>query len=261
MSNIKPDYYEDAGETICLKHSASVYDLLKRTDFTFGNIFKYIVRHNAKNGEEDLRKASRYLDMALEPDKYVYFKDIIESDAYRLLMNAATFNLIVDSFSKEEASRLNNKGADLALSLLVIKYFTFDDPDSLGNKDIEQVFTSIARNQLRVLLMENNDTPEVDPYMSFEDFALSADEELKESVLFWLKDFLRDSKLPYSIIHQVGIRYDRKANLSFMTKEEKEFCEKLDREDKDEAEEEEEDLDDPTVKAIKAVIEMLNSMK
>ena len=264
MSNIKPDYYEDKAENICVRHYATVYDLLKRTDFTFGNIFKYLVRHNAKNGEEDLRKASEYLDMALAPDNYVYFKDIIESDSYQLLMNTATFNLIMDSFSEEEQSLLNNKGADLALSLLIIKYFTFDNPNSLSYKkslsykDIKQVFISIADNQFRLLLDDNSDIPKGDIYKSFEDFALSGDKELQRLVLLWIKEYLKYSKLPYSIIHQVGISYDKDGSLYFIDKEEKDFYKKPEtKEEEDIKEEDEEDLDDPTMKIIKAIVEMM----
>lgn len=35
-------------------------------DFFQGNIIKYVVRHNQKNGVQDLLKARHYLDMMLE---------------------------------------------------------------------------------------------------------------------------------------------------------------------------------------------------
>jgi len=43
--------------------------------FLEGNVIKYVVRHKAKNGKEDLLKARHYIDMLLEleyettPDK------------------------------------------------------------------------------------------------------------------------------------------------------------------------------------------------
>lgn len=33
--------------------------------FWMGNVIKYILRHDAKNGLEDLKKARRYLDMEI----------------------------------------------------------------------------------------------------------------------------------------------------------------------------------------------------
>lgn len=34
--------------------------------FLVGNVIKYVLRHDAKNGIEDLRKARRYLDIMIE---------------------------------------------------------------------------------------------------------------------------------------------------------------------------------------------------
>ena len=36
--------------------------------FAEGNAIKYICRHNAKNGKEDLEKAKQYIDMIIERD-------------------------------------------------------------------------------------------------------------------------------------------------------------------------------------------------
>ena len=36
--------------------------------FAEGNAIKYICRHNAKNGKEDLEKAKHYIDMIIERD-------------------------------------------------------------------------------------------------------------------------------------------------------------------------------------------------
>ena len=35
-------------------------------DFFQGNVVKYVTRHKAKNGEQDIRKAIHYLQMILE---------------------------------------------------------------------------------------------------------------------------------------------------------------------------------------------------
>lgn len=34
--------------------------------FAIGNVIKYVCRHDAKNGIEDLKKARRYLDMLIK---------------------------------------------------------------------------------------------------------------------------------------------------------------------------------------------------
>lgn len=38
-------------------------------DFLTGNIIKYVLRHGAKNGVEDLEKARHYLDMLIQKTK------------------------------------------------------------------------------------------------------------------------------------------------------------------------------------------------
>lgn len=40
--------------------------LANKLDFLRGNIIKYIMRHDAKNGLEDLHKARTYLDLLIE---------------------------------------------------------------------------------------------------------------------------------------------------------------------------------------------------
>ena len=39
-----------------------------KLQFAEGNAIKYICRHNAKNGKEDLEKAKHYIDMIIERD-------------------------------------------------------------------------------------------------------------------------------------------------------------------------------------------------
>ncbi len=40
-----------------------------RVGFLPGNVIKYVMRHDAKNGLEDLRKARRYLDIMIEDEE------------------------------------------------------------------------------------------------------------------------------------------------------------------------------------------------
>lgn len=43
--------------------------------FLEGNVIKYVVRHKAKNGKEDLLKARHYIDMLLELEYETTLKD------------------------------------------------------------------------------------------------------------------------------------------------------------------------------------------
>ena len=44
-----------------------IYFIMKNElPFAIGNVIKYVCRHDAKNGVEDLKKARRYLDMLIK---------------------------------------------------------------------------------------------------------------------------------------------------------------------------------------------------
>ena len=49
--------------------------------FAEGNAIKYICRHNAKNGKEDLEKAKHYIDMIIERDYQLI--PMTEEEEYR----------------------------------------------------------------------------------------------------------------------------------------------------------------------------------
>lgn len=40
-----------------------------KVGFLAGNVIKYVMRHDAKNGVEDLRKAARYLEIMIEDEE------------------------------------------------------------------------------------------------------------------------------------------------------------------------------------------------
>ena len=54
MDNINPDYYRKGIETTDYIQSHSM-------NYLEGNIIKYVTRHRAKGGVDDLRKAEWYL--------------------------------------------------------------------------------------------------------------------------------------------------------------------------------------------------------
>jgi hypothetical protein len=60
IKNINPDYYKDG------KIQVTDFIIDYKLDFLEGNVIKYIVRHKAKNGKEDILKAIWYLDKILE---------------------------------------------------------------------------------------------------------------------------------------------------------------------------------------------------
>ena len=62
MSNISPDYYSKSNMQL------SAFIRQNGLDFATGNAIKYIIRHKAKNGKQDILKAMWYLSDILEED-------------------------------------------------------------------------------------------------------------------------------------------------------------------------------------------------
>ena len=60
-----PSHYE-AGKLECIDGMIETQGIEATKNFCVCNAFKYIYRHNMKNGEEDLRKAKWYLDKYME---------------------------------------------------------------------------------------------------------------------------------------------------------------------------------------------------
>lgn len=65
MSEIKPEYYHQNG--------TDVIDMISRLrgeqaakEFCIGNVLKYTIRYDRKNGVEDLRKAATYINRLIE---------------------------------------------------------------------------------------------------------------------------------------------------------------------------------------------------
>lgn len=60
-----PSHYE-TGKFECIDVMVETQGIEATKNFCICNAFKYIYRHNMKNGEEDLRKAKWYLDKYME---------------------------------------------------------------------------------------------------------------------------------------------------------------------------------------------------
>ena len=60
-----PSHYE-TGKFECIDVMIETQGIEVTKNFCVCNAFKYIYRHNMKNGEEDLRKAKWYLDKYME---------------------------------------------------------------------------------------------------------------------------------------------------------------------------------------------------
>ena len=60
-----PSHYE-TGKFECIDAMIETQGIEATKNFCVCNAFKYIYRHNMKNGEEDLRKAKWYLDKYME---------------------------------------------------------------------------------------------------------------------------------------------------------------------------------------------------
>lgn len=61
-----PSHYE-TGKFECIDVMIETQGIEATKNFCVCNAFKYIYRHNMKNGEEDLRKAKWYLDKYMQP--------------------------------------------------------------------------------------------------------------------------------------------------------------------------------------------------
>lgn len=68
--NVKPSYYttKDGTELFSVLENNLLSDVEYMGALKF-NIYKYVFRHNRKNGVEDLEKASTYLNKLIEFEK------------------------------------------------------------------------------------------------------------------------------------------------------------------------------------------------
>lgn len=62
---IHPSHYTNTSIE-CIEAMVETQGVIPVIDFCVCNAFKYLWRHKNKNGEEDIRKAARYLSMAVE---------------------------------------------------------------------------------------------------------------------------------------------------------------------------------------------------
>ena len=74
--NITPDYYKIGDKSLYDFISELTKDIKGINVFNLANVLKYIIRHEKKNGIEDLKKARWYLDKMIE-DFYVFNDDPI----------------------------------------------------------------------------------------------------------------------------------------------------------------------------------------
>lgn len=93
-----PSHYE-TGNFECIDVMLETQGLDAVKAFCICNAFKYIYRHNGKNGDEDIRKAKWYID------KYVELVD--KQGEY--LCNSCIHNENIDSTACDWCNDLNNK--------------------------------------------------------------------------------------------------------------------------------------------------------
>jgi hypothetical protein len=66
MDNVNhPSHYE-TGKFECIEVMIETQGVQAARDFCICNAFKYLWRHNRKNGDEDIKKANWYLNKAVE---------------------------------------------------------------------------------------------------------------------------------------------------------------------------------------------------
>ncbi|WP_061777172.1 DUF3310 domain-containing protein [Levilactobacillus senmaizukei] len=65
MKNIRPDYYRKDGKDL-FDHLTEIFPSQWFRGFMVGNVIKYVIRYQAKNGAEDLVKARTYVDRLIQ---------------------------------------------------------------------------------------------------------------------------------------------------------------------------------------------------
>jgi len=69
MKEIKPSYYVNQGKDLFDHFETGVLSGVQFVGFMVGNIIKYVVRYQGKNGLEDLYKARTYLDRLIKHEE------------------------------------------------------------------------------------------------------------------------------------------------------------------------------------------------
>ena len=73
MADIKPNYYHKNGTDV-IKMIEELRSKEASKEFCIGNVLKYVIRYDEKNGVEDLNKAKTYINrlILLEDEKNEY---------------------------------------------------------------------------------------------------------------------------------------------------------------------------------------------
>lgn len=67
--DIRPDYYQRDGQDLLDRFEAGLLSHDEFVGFMAGNVIKYVVRHQGKNGVEDLVKARTYLNRLIKVEE------------------------------------------------------------------------------------------------------------------------------------------------------------------------------------------------
>lgn len=84
--NINPDHYKNSTSLECIEAMEMMFGEDAILNFCMCNAYKYIWRHKNKNGQEDLKKASWYLNRARIILDY-YDEDAVEERIKIIRMN------------------------------------------------------------------------------------------------------------------------------------------------------------------------------
>ncbi|MFC6290646.1 DUF3310 domain-containing protein [Levilactobacillus angrenensis] len=67
--DIRPLYYQHGGQDLFDHFETGVLTNVQFVGFMVGNVIKYVVRYQGKNGLEDLYKARTYLDRLIQHEE------------------------------------------------------------------------------------------------------------------------------------------------------------------------------------------------
>ena len=194
MSDIRPNYYQTSA-SLNKVVEVDVTNAINEINFDVGNIYKYLIRHNHKNGDEDLKKAITYIHLQEEYNQKISWEDRAN----------ARVKLILKSFTDEEKAKLDYNGLALAFFLFCVE--CSDSLSAMHKPRIVKLYRDLVVSQISKLLDVGSDInpPYHQDFNSF--YLLEKDDELVKAVLQDMGEIIRFNKLEESCYKELGLYF------------------------------------------------------
>lgn len=159
-NSINQDYYSKCIYTKTVEKHFGLHDVLRHMRFNEANVLKYIVQHNDKNQDVDLKAARKYIEYDERTD------EAFTKGTYMCLtpmdIPKAVGKFVLHSLREEEMIRLDHNSADLCFAMILWNY---------GLQVADTRFTNVCRaivdNQLKLLLKIRDDIPEARTFQEY----------------------------------------------------------------------------------------------